>query len=134
MPGRVYETCEKSRNDCFHPNVIIKGLTFFFLAIRIAVNDELRTLSKGLESLYNHLSSNGRIAVISYHSLEDRIVKNFFRKLEKPLETDPEKSLKSIYADPLVETITKKPVKPGDKEVEVNPRARSAKLRVIRKI
>jgi len=72
--------------------------------------------------------------VISYHSLEDRIVKNFFRKLEKPLETDPEKSLKSIYADPLVKIITSKPVKPSDQEVEVNPRSRSAKLRVIEKI
>ena len=119
---------------CFHPKDRVKGLTCVFQAIRIAVNDELRTLSRGLESLYNHLSSNGRIAVISYHSLEDRIVKNFFRKLEKPLETDPEKSLKSIYADPLIEMITKKPIKPGEKEIEVNPRARSAKLRVIRKI
>ena len=119
---------------CFHPKDRIKGLTCVFQALRIAVNDELRTLSLGLESLYNHLSSNGRIAVISYHSLEDRIVKNFFRKLEKPLETDPEKSLKSIYADPLVKIITSKPVKPSDQEVEVNPRSRSAKLRVIEKI
>src|SRR6056300_165760 len=52
---------------CFHPKDRIKGLTCVFQALRIAVNDELRTLSLGLESLYNHLSSNGRIAVISYH-------------------------------------------------------------------
>lgn len=111
-----------------------KMLACIFQALRIAVNDELNVLKKGLKSLFDGLSSGGVMVVISYHSLEDRIVKNFFNDLLKPIETSPEKALKSIHADPLIENLTSKVVKPLESEIENNPRARSAKLRAVKKI
>ncbi len=90
-----------------------------FQALRITVNDELNTLKKGLEKGFENLESKGRIAVISFHSLEDRIVKNFNKEKE-------EKGLAKI--------ITKKPIVPSEGEVEDNPRSRSAKLRILEKI
>jgi 16S rRNA (cytosine1402-N4)-methyltransferase len=88
-----------------------------FQALRIAVNDELKALEEGLAKSVEHLSSKGRIAVISFHSLEDRIVKNYFKDI------DGKKG----------KIITKRPLKPGDQEVAENPRSRSAKLRVFEK-
>lgn len=90
-----------------------------FQAIRIAVNNELETLKEALIAYFEHLSSGGRIAVISFHSLEDRIVKNYFRDLEK---------------SGLAKNIVKKPIVPTDEEIKQNPRSRSAKLRIIQKI
>ncbi len=87
-----------------------------FQALRIAVNDELQALQEGLRKGFERLNSGGRIAVISFHSLEDRIVKNFF----KQRVIDGEGTL-----------ITKKPIVPSDAEVEKNRRSRSAKLRVL---
>lgn len=95
----------------------IHPATRTFQAIRIAVNDELNSLKKGLESALKILDSGGKIAVISFHSLEDRIVKNFFRDNKDQLTI-----------------ITKKPIVPIDVEILNNPRARSAKLRVAQKI
>jgi len=117
-----------------HPPVAHKELACIFQALRIVVNDELNVLYSGLNHMFELLKPGGRIAVISYHSLEDRIVKNFIKKLEKPLETDPVKAQMSIHAPSQVEVITKKIVVPTDEEIEVNPRARSAKLRVFKKI
>ena len=96
----------------------IHPATRTFQALRIAVNDELRALEEGLEKAFKILKPNGRIVVISFHSLEDRIVKRFFKKLE-------EKSKAKI--------LTKKPIEASDTEVELNPRSRSAKLRAIEK-
>ncbi len=87
-----------------------------FQALRIAVNDELQSLAKALPDALSVLSSQGRLVVISFHSLEDRIVKNFFK----------EKAQEGI-----VTILTKKPVVASDGEVSQNPRARSAKLRAI---
>jgi 16S rRNA (cytosine1402-N4)-methyltransferase len=95
----------------------IHPATRTFQAIRITVNDELNNLKKGLESALKALDSGGRMAVISFHSLEDRIVKNFFRDNKEQLNI-----------------ITKKPIIPIDVEVLNNPRSRSAKLRVVQKI
>lgn len=111
-----------------------KMLACIFQALRIAVNDELNVLKKGLKSLFDGLSSGGVMVVISYHSLEDRIVKNFFNELLRPIETSPDKMLKSIHGDPLIENLTAKLVKPNQSEIDTNPRARSAKLRAIKKI
>ena len=86
-----------------------------FQALRIAVNDELNTLKIGLGKAYKALNKGGRLAVISFHSLEDKIVKNYFRSLEGG------------------NLITKKPIVPSDEEVNDNPRSRSAKLRIIEK-
>ena len=89
-----------------------------FQAIRIAVNDELGALQVGLEKAFNLLKTGGRMAVISFHSGEDRIVKNFFR--------DQAKNNKAVL-------VNKKPIIPTDEEISKNPRSRSAKLRVIEK-
>jgi 16S rRNA (cytosine1402-N4)-methyltransferase len=80
------------------------------------------------------MARGGKMAVISYHSLEDRIVKDFFNSMLRPIETSPEKALKSIHGDPLVEILTKKVVLPTPNEAATNPRARSAKLRAIVKL
>ncbi|MDQ3089613.1 MAG: 16S rRNA (cytosine(1402)-N(4))-methyltransferase RsmH [bacterium] len=90
-----------------------------FQAIRIAVNEELTALEEGLEKGFKLLENNGRFGIISFHSLEDRIVKNFFRDKVK---------------EGVGKFITKKPLIPTDDEIVNNPRARSAKLRVIEKI
>ena len=97
----------------------IHPATKVFQALRIFVNNELGELENALPQALEILASDGRIAVISFHSLEDRIVKNFF-KAEK------EKGIINI--------ITKKPLISGDDEIRDNPRARSAKLRVAEKI
>lgn len=97
----------------------IHPATKTFQAIRIAVNDELRALEEGLNRGFEILASKGRMAVISFHSLEDRIVKNFFRQ-------------KASLG--LAEMINKKPITPSDEEIEKNHRSRSAKLRIIKKI
>ncbi len=99
--------------DKIHP------ATKAFQALRIAVNSELDALEEGLAKSFKCLKAGGRIAVISFHSLEDRIVKNFFRDRAK---------------EGRARLITKKPIVPTDKEVEENPRSRSAKLRVIEKL
>ena len=97
----------------------IHPATKTFQALRIAVNEELANLETGLEKGFQVLGPNGRFAVISFHSLEDRIVKNFFRKKIK---------------EKLARQITKKPIVPNIEEIKRNPHSRSAKLRVIEKI
>jgi len=88
-----------------------------FQALRIAVNDELNNLEKALPQALEILKDGGRLAVISFHSLEDRIVKNFYRS----------RSLIDL------KILTKKPVRPSEEEIKINPRARSAKLRAAQK-
>lgn len=88
-----------------------------FQALRIRVNNELENLKIALNSSFNYLSLSGRIVIISYHSLEDRIVKNIFKK--------------KIIDDSKFKLINKKPIIPGEGEVELNRKSRSAKVRVI---
>lgn len=105
-----------------------------FQALRIEVNNELKVLEKVLPNAINLLKKGGRICVITFHSLEDRIVKNIFREasevdeLVKGLVEVPE-----AYK-PKIKLINKKPILPGEKELEENSRSRSAKLRVIERI
>lgn len=94
----------------------IHPATRFFLALRIAVNDEINCLKKGLKEALDVLKKGGRILIISFNSLEDRIVKKFFKENKE------------------IKVITKKPVRPSKKEIEENPLSRSAKLRVGEKI
>ncbi len=104
-----------------------------FQALRIEVNDELGALKELLLQSPGLLSTGGRIAIITFHSLEDRLVKNFFKKgaFEDEESQDPFGRSASL---PLLKVITKKPVTPGEKELQTNPRSRSAKLRVAERI
>ena len=110
----------------------IDPATLVFQALRIAVNDELAALTEMLDRATALLDRDGRLVVISYHSLEDRIVKNRFRDLAKG-EVDPITG-RSRSETRVLEVLTKKPVVPGDAELERNPRARSARLRAARRI
>ncbi|MCK9186122.1 16S rRNA (cytosine(1402)-N(4))-methyltransferase RsmH [Candidatus Gracilibacteria bacterium] len=111
----------------------IHPATRVFQALRIAVNDELKALSDALDQAAEMLNIGGRIAVISYHSLEDRIVKQFFKELQQPQVT-MEESIYRNHGDPIFEPITRKPIVPTDEEIEQNRRSRSAKLRVYKKV
>jgi 16S rRNA (cytosine1402-N4)-methyltransferase len=104
-----------------------------FQALRIEVNDELGALKEMLQQTPGLLSTGGRIAIITFHSLEDRLVKNFFKKGTFEDE-DPSDPFGQHTTPPLLKAITKKPVIPGDKELKQNPRSRSAKLRVAERI
>jgi 16S rRNA (cytosine1402-N4)-methyltransferase len=104
-----------------------------FQALRIEVNDELGALKEMLLQLPELLNPGGRIAVITFHSLEDRLVKNFFRKEnfdEEPEETDP---FGNTDHKSSLKIITRKPITPGEEELKLNPRSRSAKLRIAEK-
>lgn len=107
----VLKASRANRSDRTHP------ATRIFQALRIAVNDELANLETALLQATEVLGTGGRLAVISFHSLEDRIVKNFFRDKADTLQTK-----------------TNKPVTPTKEEIDANPRARSGKLRVVEKI
>jgi len=112
-----------------------KSLARVFQSFRIAVNDELGQLEKVLPAAINLLKTEGRLAVISYHSLEDRIVKQFFRKKASGECTCPTGLPKCLCgAKPSIKLITRKPVVPDDDEIEKNQRARSAHLRVAEKL
>ncbi|EIW00870.1 16S rRNA (cytosine(1402)-N(4))-methyltransferase RsmH [Thermoanaerobacter siderophilus] len=104
-----------------------------FQAIRIEVNEELKGLDKAIEDMVEVLRGKGRIAIITFHSLEDRIVKNTFKKLENPC-TCPHNIPCTCGKEPLIKIITKKPVLPSKEEIETNSRSRSAKLRVAEKL
>jgi 16S rRNA (cytosine1402-N4)-methyltransferase len=97
-------------------NYLVKTLARIFQALRIAVNNELDNLFQALPQAIDLLNKNGRLAAISFHSLEDRIVKNIFKE------------------SPSINILTKKPIVAAESEIAVNPRARSAKLRVAQKI
>ena len=119
-------------------NSVVKGnpnkyFAQVFQALRIEVNDELGALREMLQQIPGLLLPGGRVAIITFHSLEDRIVKNFLKKgsFEDEDTSDP---FGQSTVPPLLKVLTKKPVTPGDKELQNNPRSRSAKLRVAERI
>jgi 16S rRNA (cytosine1402-N4)-methyltransferase len=116
--GQLVEIIRQATPAFYH-----RGKTHYatrtFQALRITVNDELGSLAEGLRKAFEHLAPGGRLAVISFHSLEDRLVKRYFRELA---------------AEDKARLITKKPIVPSIDEVAANRRARSAKLRIIEKI
>lgn len=114
--------------------LINKTLARVFQSIRIAVNSELEKLSETLEKAVKYLISGGRLVVISYHSLEDRIVKQFFRDAAKNCICPPEFPVCKCNISPTLKIISKKPLVPGDIEIKENPKSRSAKLRAAERI
>ena len=119
---------ERSKRGKIHP------ATKTFQAIRIAVNDELANLYKAIDDGVDSLNSGGRLSVISFHSLEDRIVKNAFRAWGKGCICPPDLPLCICDRDAKLKVLTKKPVTPSEEEIKINPRARSAKLRTALRI
>ena len=105
-----------------------------FQAIRIAVNDELGAVAKMIETVPDKLAPEGRLCVISFHSLEDRIVKETFAKRLDPCICPPDFPVCTCGRKADVKKVTGKPIEASEKELEENPRARSAKLRIIEKI
>jgi len=110
-----------------------KSLARVFQALRIEVNGELENLKRVLPEALRRLHPGGRIVVIAYHSLEDRIVKNFFRSASTPPDSHYPALLPQRAADVPLRVLTRKPVVPLEAETALNPRARSAKMRVAEK-
>ncbi|HSH45363.1 MAG TPA: 16S rRNA (cytosine(1402)-N(4))-methyltransferase, partial [Longimicrobiales bacterium] len=104
-----------------------------YQALRIEVNQELSSLDRALDTLRERLGEGGVLAVIAYHSLEDRRVKNAFRDWSRSCVCPPELPVCVCRGEPLGEMLTRKPVRPSESEVEMNPRSRSARLRAWRK-
>ena len=119
---------KKARMDGPHP------AKRTFQAIRIEVNGELDMLEQAVNDIVDRLAPNGRIAIITFHSLEDRIVKEAFKNLENPCTCPREFPICVCGKKPQVKIITKKPIIPSSGELEDNPRSRSAKLRIAQKI
>lgn len=105
-----------------------------FQAIRIEVNSELSILNRAIEDGVARLNKGGRMAIITFHSLEDRIVKLKFRELSNPCTCPSEFPICVCGKKPLVKVISRKAIEPSKEEVEENPRSRSAKLRVVERI
>jgi 16S rRNA (cytosine1402-N4)-methyltransferase len=104
-----------------------------FQAVRIAVNGELDDLEQGLPAIRDRLVDGGVLVVIAYHSLEDRVVKNAFREWSRDCVCPPEAPVCTCRGRALGETLTRKPVRPTEAEIEGNPRSRSARLRAWRR-
>jgi 16S rRNA (cytosine1402-N4)-methyltransferase len=112
----------------------IHPATLTFQALRIAVNDELGALMGMLPQATDLLKRGGRLAIISFHSLEDRIVKEYFRAASHQHEAQPDDRPDLVVRPPALKVITRKPIVPDDDEVNRNARARSAKLRIAEKL
>jgi 16S rRNA (cytosine1402-N4)-methyltransferase len=112
----------------------IHPATRTFQALRIAVNDELASLQRAVTGGIEKLGPGGRFCVISFHSLEDRIIKDTFRAGEKGCICPPNLPVCACGRKPMLKVLTRKPVLPGDAEIGDNPRARSAKLRTAERI
>ena len=105
-----------------------------FQAIRIAVNRELEVLEKGLEAAFELLEPNGRLCVITFHSLEDRVVKSFMKDKAQGCICPKDFPVCVCGHVPQAKIVTRKPIVPDDEELSLNPRSRSAKLRILEKL
>jgi 16S rRNA (cytosine1402-N4)-methyltransferase len=122
------ESVSPRRGDRVHP------ATRTFQALRIAVNEELTSIQEVLPQAVTGLRSGGRLAVISFHSLEDRIVKDFFREQSKDLVNPPYERIYEAERKATLKEVNRKPLLPSEDEIQNNPRARSAKLRIAEKL
>lgn len=112
----------------------IHPATRVFMALRIAVNRELEALSGFLENVLQVMAPGARLCILSFHSLEDRMVKRHMKQWEKGCTCPPKLPLCACGKKPLVRKVTSKPLRPGSEETAVNPMARSTKLRAVEKI
>ena len=112
----------------------IHPATQTFQALRIAVNQELERVENVLPQAVAALKSGGRLAIISFHSLEDRIVKEYFRRESRDCICPPRQPVCTCGHKATLKEITRKPITPGEAEIAANPRARSAKLRIAEKL
>jgi len=112
----------------------IHPATRTFQALRLAVNRDLEALNRFFDGVLDVLRPAGRLCAVSFHSLEDRIVKDRFRNWAKKCRCPQNTLICQCEGQPLVDLLTKKPLRPMTAEIEINPRARSAKLRAVRKI
>jgi 16S rRNA (cytosine1402-N4)-methyltransferase len=126
--GEIIQNNLPKRPRKIHP------ATLTFQALRIAVNDELNSLENGLEQALSLLGSGGRIVVISYHSLEDRIVKNLFKRESSNCICPPRSFSCQCEHAAIIKQISRKVFKPSKIEINKNPRARSAKMRIAERI
>lgn len=120
LAGVIEEELKTKLRGRLHPATLV------FQALRLRVNKELESIQVGVKKALEWLRVEGRIEVISFHSFEDRLIKNLFREAAKPL-----KSMNFDELRPVLQVLTKKPILPTPKEVRKNTRARSAKLRVM---
>ncbi len=125
---RLIEKVLGPRRGATHP------ATRVFQALRIAVNRELENLERGLEAAVARLRPGGRLVVIAYHSLEDRIVKHFFKRLGSACICPPDLPVCACGRQNRLRVLTKRPVTPSAEEINLNPRARSARMRVAEKL
>ena len=116
------------------PGQRVNPATRTFQALRIAVNDELFNVEKGLDAAVGLLAPGGRLAVISYHSLEDRIIKSYFNREAATCVCPPGLPICNCSQTPRLRIINRRVIKPSSEEIESNPRSRSAKLRVAQRI
>lgn len=116
------------------PPFQVKTLARVFQALRIAVNDELGELRSALTELVELLEPGGRFVVLTYHSLEDRLVKEMFREEEKGCVCPPAFPVCRCQKERRLKVLTRKPLLPSEEEIALNPRARSAKLRVAERV
>ena len=121
-------------SKCVHPRFLTKSLARVFQAIRIKINDELESLKEALATSIEYLEVKGRIAVISFHSIEDRIVKQFFKDNSLTCTCPRDYPVCTCNTVPSLKVLTRKAVTSGKAEVENNSRSRSAKLRVAERI
>lgn len=127
------QLAEIIRNNS-NPPYQTKTMSRIFQALRIAVNGELDKLENVLPKLVELLNDGGRLAVLTYHSLEDRIIKRFFSQMVKGCICPPDYSVCLCNKQPVFKLVTRKAIKPTKEELELNSRSRSAKLRIAEKI
>lgn len=128
LAGLIATQASRSGRPGRHP------ATKVFQALRIAVNDELKEIERGLHGAVERLRPGGRLAVISFHSLEDRLVKQFLRQASRDCNCPPRQPVCTCGARPLVRLVSRKAIKATDEEIAANPRSRSARLRIAAKV